>query len=83
VAAGHSQEPSIRATLCLAERAMITDLLQLSKLSPLKGVEPKVALADQKDECKGDQWAQAARVCSLGQPLQNSCNLNTGNAIAE
>ena len=41
MAAGHSQEPSIRATLCLAERALMTDLLQLSKLSPLNGVETK------------------------------------------
>ena len=54
MAAGHSQVPSIRATLCFADKAIMTNLLQLSKLSPLNGVETKAVLVDQKDECKGD-----------------------------
>ena len=41
VAAGHSQVPSIKATLCLADIEIITDHLQLSKLSPLKMLETK------------------------------------------
>jgi len=33
VGVGHSQDPSIKAILCLADRAIITDLYQLSKLN--------------------------------------------------
>ena len=44
--AGYSQVPSMKAALCLADKAIITDLLHLPKLSPLKGVETKRCLAD-------------------------------------
>jgi len=39
--AGISYEPSIKASLCRAERAIKTHLFQLSKLSPLKIFETK------------------------------------------
>ena len=39
--AGLSYEPSMKASLCRAERATKIDLLQLSKLSPLNMLETK------------------------------------------
>jgi len=33
---GHVQPPSMKTNLCLASRAIITDLFQLSTFSPLK-----------------------------------------------
>ena len=38
---GHSEVPSMKAILCLADKAIITDLFQLSKPSPLKRLATK------------------------------------------
>jgi len=41
VAIGQSQVPLMKASLCLAKRAMNIDLFHLSKFSPLKTLDTK------------------------------------------
>ena len=58
-ASGQVHDPSTKASLCFVERAMITDLLQLSKLSPLK-------ITDSRDwDGLSDGWMNSRSIGSI------------------